>query len=297
MVDIKELIKKNLIYFIGIIIIAVLCINVLIIKPHATYAIAPQVLDPTTGLLYTRLLYGGLDPTGKLIWMFFDPLKTKAIAYNLIFFGLGLNSSILIWTIGSFLLYRWFKGGRTNISQAIWGIVFFMYSITFIGHIFRGLEVAGANENSTPMSFFLFRFGMILWAAGSLYGILRLLIEDKKLQIVAPIFVLSIGFIWFIYGLLIVGDIEYTMYGFLFAIWIPICFTISYIFLDYGQKSKYSGPKIIFLGYLGLTLTYMGWAPWHFSDVMYFYFVFYFLFLLSLVPILIGFILLSKESG
>ena len=68
------------------------------------------------------------------------------------------------------------------------------------------------------------------------------------------------------------------------------------IFYNYGKKSGYSGPKIIFLGYLGLTITYMGWAPWHFSDVLYFYFVWYFLFLVSLVPILIGFLMLAKES-
>ncbi|NVM01903.1 MAG: hypothetical protein HWN67_06185 [Candidatus Helarchaeota archaeon] len=293
--DIKELIRKNMLYFFGIIIIAILCIYVLIFKPHATYATAPRVLDPTYGFLPNRLVGGaGLDDIGKLIWALYDPYK--AAAYNLIFFGLGLDTTILLWIIGTYLLYRWYKGGRTNISQLVWGIVFFIYSITFIGHIFKGLGNSWANENAAPENFFLLRFGMIFWAAGSLYGILRLLIEDKKLRIIPSIFVMLLGFIWFSFGLFIVRDIEYMMYGFLFAIWIPICFSISYIFFNYGQKSGYSGPKIIFLGYLGLTITYMGWAPWHFSDVIYFYFFWYFLFLLSLVPILIGFMMLTKES-
>ena len=137
---------------------------------------------------------------------------------------------------------------------------------------------------------------MIIWAGASLYGILRILVEDKKKQILPAVGAMVIGFLWFAYGLFVVGDIEWMMYGFLFGIWVPICFTISYIFLVYGRKSNTTGPKILFLGYLGLTITYMAWAPWHFGDVVYFYFVWYFLFLLSLVPILIGFVLLARES-
>jgi hypothetical protein len=265
MSNIKELLKEHLIYFIGIIIIAILCVIVLIIKPHGS---APGILDPTIALQQ----------------------------YNLVTFGLGLDTTIILWIIGLFLLYRWNKGGRSNTSLLIWGLGFLIYSVTFVAHIFRGWGFAWANENSSPENFFLWRFGMILWAGGSLYGILRILTDDKKIQIIPPVVVISAGFTWFIYGLEIVRDIEWMMYGFLFGIWIPICFSISYIFLVYGRKSGTSGPKILFLGYLGLTITYMAWAPWHFGDVVYFYFVWYFLFLLSLIPILIGFILLARES-
>ena len=263
MVNIKESLIKHLGYFIGIGVIAVLCVIVLVVKPHAS---APDILDPTIGNFY-----------------------------NLVTFGLGLDSTVIIWIIGIFLLYRWNKGRRSNISLFIWGLVFFIYSITFIGHIFKGFGFSWASD-STPDAFFLWRFGMIIWAGGSLYGILRILSEDKKIQIIPSVAVIGIGFTWFSYGLFVVGDIEWMMYGFLFAIWIPICFSISYVFLVYGRKSNTTGPKILFLGYLGLTITYMGWAPWHFGDVIYFYFVWYFLFLLSLIPILIGFILLARES-
>ncbi|NHI91207.1 MAG: hypothetical protein EAX96_01805 [Candidatus Lokiarchaeota archaeon] len=263
-VDFKETFSKNLFYFIGIILIGILCILFLILQPHAP---APEILDPTKGNFY-----------------------------NLVTFGLGLDTTVLILTIASYLIYRWEVGGRSNTSLLIWGICFFFYSITFVAHIFRGLGFPLANENYSPFIFFLWRFGMILWAAGSLYGILRIFVENKRIQIILPMVVIGIGFAWFIYGLFIVADIEFMMYGFLFTIWIPICFSISYIFFMYGRKSGYTGPKLLFLGYLGLTITYMGWAPWHFADVIYFYFVWYFLFLLSLVPILIGFMLLSKES-
>ncbi|NVM55421.1 MAG: hypothetical protein HWN66_17070 [Candidatus Helarchaeota archaeon] len=267
--DIQKYLKDHLFYFIGIGIIAALCIVVLITKPHAA---APEILDPT-----------------------------KDNFYNMVTFGLGLDSTILIWTIGLFLLYRWNKGGRSNTSLMIWGLGFLIYSLTFIAHIFRGWGFTWADETLSPEIFFLWRFGMILWAGASLYGILRILVEDKKKQIIPSIVVIIAGFLWFIYGLFFANvpineRIETMMYGFLFTIWIPICFSISYIFLIYGRKSNTTGPKVLFLGYLGLTITYMAWAPWHFGDVVYFYFVWYFLFLLSLVPLLIGFILLSRES-
>ncbi len=265
MSQIKDKIRKDSLYFIGMGIIITLCVLVLLFRPHF---LAPDILNPTI--------------SGN--W------------YNLVTFGLGMDSTIIIFTIATFLIYRWYIGGRSNTSLLVWSISFFVYSITFIAHIFRGLGFFWANENVSPEIFFIYRLGMILWAGGSLYGILRILVDDKKLQIIPSIIIIVIGFLWFSYGLFIVRDIEFMMYGFLFIVWIPICFSISYIFLVYGRKSGNTGPKILFLGYLGLTITYMGWAPWHFSDVIYFYFVWYFLFLLSLVPILIGFIVLSKET-
>ena len=263
--DLKETLKSHLMYFIGIGIIIALCVIVLIVKPHAS---APDILDPTIGNFY-----------------------------NLVTFGLGLDTSIILWTIGGYLIYRWNKGARTNRSLLVWGLGFFVYSITFVAHIFRGWGFIWANENTSTELFFLWRFGMIIWAGASLYGILRILTEDLKKQLIPPLLAMAAGFIWFFYGLFIVGDIEWTMYGFLFAIWIPVCFSISYVFLTYGRKAELTSPKILFIGYVGLTITYMGWAPWHFGDVIYFYFVWYFLFLLSLIPILVGFVSLSKETS
>ena len=54
--------------------------------------------------------------------------------------------------------------------------------------------------------------------------------------------------------------------------------------------------KVISIGFLGLMITYMAWAPWHFADVIYIYFIWYSLFVLSLTPILFGFIIMSVEE-
>ncbi|MFW9900745.1 MAG: hypothetical protein ACFFDY_05590 [Candidatus Thorarchaeota archaeon] len=214
-------------------------------------------------------------------------------------FGLGLNSTILLWTIGGYLLLRWIRTKRKNTSLFIWSISFFIYSITFVAHIFRAFGFSNANENLSAFHFFAWRWGMPCFSAGILYGILLILTENKKLQQVPSISVLILGFLWLIIGLFIIpseNPIELTMYLFLHTIWIPICFTMSYIFAYYGYKAKEIGPKLVGLGFFVLMVSYHGWAPWHFQDVVYLYFIWYFLFLLSLTPILLGFVLMSVEE-
>jgi len=254
--------NRNIIYLIGLMLIAVLDIYILIVLPHGR-------------------------PFPLLQSSFF-------------LFGLGLNSTILIWVIALFLIYRWNKTGRKNKSLIYWGFSFLVYSITFIAHIFRALGVQNANENTSGIHFFFLRVGMIIWAAGILYGLLLIVIENKNYQKIPSLMTIGVGLLIFIIGLFIIpspNPIELTMYYFLFTIWIPICFTMAYIFFYIGIKGKQIGPKIVSIGFLGLMITYMTWAPWHYSDVIYIYFIWYFLFMLSLVPILIGFLVMSVESS
>ncbi|TFF94152.1 MAG: hypothetical protein EU544_04850 [Promethearchaeota archaeon] len=214
-------------------------------------------------------------------------------------FGLGLNTSILLWSIAGYLLFRWIKTDRKNDSLIAWSLSFFIYSLTFVAHIFRALGYAAWNENSSVFHFFAFRWVMIIWAAGIFYGVLKILTDDKRLYLVPSVAIIIIGFLWFFLGLFIIpseNPIEFTMYLFLFTIWIPICFTMAYIFFYYGYNTRQSGPKVISLGFLILMISYMQWAPWHFSDVIYIYFIWYFVFSLSLVPILLGFVIMTLEE-
>ncbi len=214
-------------------------------------------------------------------------------------FGLALNTVILLWSIGFFLLIRWIKTGMKNPSLIIWSISFFIYSITFIAHLFRALGFSAANENLSTFHFFMYRWSMIVWAAGLLYGLLKIITENKKYQIIPGLLTLILGFTWLILGLFVIpseNPIEFTMYLFLYTIWLPICFSMSYIFAFYGYKTKESGPKLLSVGFLGVMISYMAWAPWHFADVVYIYFIWYFIFLLSLTPILLGFFLMTVEE-
>ncbi|MCP4764496.1 MAG: hypothetical protein GY870_22160 [archaeon] len=212
-------------------------------------------------------------------------------------FGLGLNSSVLIWSISIFLFYRWNKTGRNNPSLIIWSISFLLYSLTFVAHIFRALGVTDANESLSPTHFFAFRWVMVVFAAGILFGVLKIVTDNKKLQIYPSIAIIIAGLSLFAVGLFVLElGIESTMFIFLFTIWSPICFSMSYLFLYFGVKTKKAGPKIISIGFFGVFLTYLAWAPYHYVAVIYLYFIFYFLFMLSLVPILIGFIVMSYEE-
>ena len=226
-------------------------------------------------------------------------IAIPALKTTFFLFGLALNTIILLWSIAGFLLYRWFKTGKINPSLLIWSISFFIYSITFIGHLFRALGFSIANENLSVFHFFIYRWGMIVWAAGILYGLLKILTENKTYQRFPSVLVLILGFVWLILGLFIIpskNPIEFTMYLFLHTIWIPVCFTMFYIFVYYGYKTKQNGPKLVAIGFLGVMISYYGWAPWHFSDLIYIYFIWYFIFLLSLTPILIGFVVMAIEE-
>lgn len=226
-------------------------------------------------------------------------ISIPALEMTFFLFGLALNTIILLWSIAGFLLYRWFKTGKKNPSLIIWSISFFIYSITFLAHLFRALGYSIANENLSVFHFFMYRWGMIVWAAGILYGLLKILTENKTYQQIPSIIILIMGFTWLILGLFIIpskNPIEFTMYLFLHTIWIPVCFTMFYIFAYYGYKTKQNGPKFVALGFFGVMISYHGWAPWHFSDLVYLYFIWYFIFLLSLTPILIGFIVMAVEE-
>ncbi len=254
--------KSHLLYIAGLIILSIISVYVLIVLPHGVPV--PQLQE------------------------------------HFYLLGLGLNSTILLWTISGYLLLRWIRTNKKNKSLLIWSISFLVYSITFVAHIFRAIGFPIANENLSVFHFFLWRWGMPCFSAGILYGILEILTDNKKLQQIPSISVLILGFLWLILGLFIIPSedpIEVTMYLFLYTIWIPVCFTMAYIFTFYGYKAKEIGPKLVGLGFFILMISYHGWAPWHFEEVYYLYYLWYFLFLLSLTPILLGFVLMSFEES
>jgi len=253
--------KIHIVYFLGLVIIGIISTYVLLILPRG--------------------------------------VSIPALEKTFFLFGLALNTIVLLWWIAGFLLYRWIKTGKRNPSLVIWSVSFFIYSITFVAHLFRALGYNVANENLSVYHFLMYRWGMIVWAAGILYGLLKILTENKKYQLIPSAISLILGFTWLLLGLFVIpfkDPIEGTMYLFLNTIWIPVCFTMSYIFAYYGYKTKQDGPKLVALGFFGVMISYYGWAPWHFSDLIYIYFIWYFIFLLSLTPILIGFIVMAVEE-
>jgi hypothetical protein len=252
-------IRQNLIYTLTMVGLLLLCVYVLIYRPHLS----------------------GIE----------------ALKSTFFLFGLSLDTAILLWAIGGFLMYRWFSTGMKSLSTISWSLSWLAYSIVFIGLCFQALGFAWANSND-PVIFFWWRNVMIVWTAGMWFGISTILFQEiKMIRYGLTGLILLASYLWFSYGLLILGDIEYTMYGFLYAVWIPICFTIAYAFYLHGSKTGLTSPKFLTIGFIFLAITYMAWAPWHFPDVSYIYFIWFFLFEVSLVPILIGFILIPVERA
>jgi hypothetical protein len=207
-------------------------------------------------------------------------------------FGLSLLSVVLLLWISGFLYRRWIITGRKNKTTRLWAIGFALFSVIFIGLIFQSFGVSWANMN-VPIIFFIFRQFMILALIPIYLGIVRIVTESKFFRLYLPSFMFLVSYIWFIYGLFILKNIEVTMYGFLLFAFVPITFLIAYFFFEFGQRENIFAMKLISFGFAFMGLTYIGWAPWHGN---YFYYIMFFLFVLSLVIILMGFVYLSLSK-
>lgn len=203
-------------------------------------------------------------------------------------FGLSLQAVFLLIGTGAVILYNWFR--NPYLPLKVWSISFFVYSLTFFGLLLTSL---GITSEKIPLVFFLFRNSMIIWAAGMIYGLATHLGFEKRLKRVVTALVLVCGYLWFMWGLLVVSNIEYTMYGFLYFIFIPICVYLSWAFCRAARATGFTSFRYVCLGMIGLAITYAAWAPWHLN---YIYAVWFFLFNLSLVPIFAGFVGLFQES-
>ncbi|MFC1666182.1 hypothetical protein ACFLZF_00505, partial [Nanoarchaeota archaeon] len=206
----------------------------------------------------------------------------KVLEKSYVLFGLSLNTVILLFAISFVLLSRYMDGG--DKTTLVWGLSFLISSITFIALALRSLGFSWANE-STPFLFFIYRNVMILWVAGIYYGLSLVMVKSKKLQIIPSFIILIVGYLWFIYGLFFIKDIEYTMYGFLYFLFIPLCISLSYLFYKQGKREQAKSMKFISLGFLITGLMYMTWAPWHNN---FFYYNCFFIYTLGLVFIFVG---------
>jgi hypothetical protein len=209
-------------------------------------------------------------------------------------FSLGLQATVFIYMNGIYLMNRWRITGKSNKSTFYWGIAFLIYGILFIGVMFQALGYSWANMNQ-PVYFFIFRQFMIIWAALMYYGMATIIIQSKKYQIIPTIAILVFGYIIFYLGLFVFNSVEFTMYIFLYTIWTPICLILAYMFYLYGKAYNIVSPKISTLGFVLCAITYCFWAPFHFSTVVYIYYIWFSIFNISLAIIFIGFILLPYE--
>ncbi len=229
-------------------------------------------------------------------------IEIPQLSTSYILFGPALSAFILLVAIGGYLVYRYLikpPPRKESLYQLIWGVSFLIYSITFVGMCLQSLGFDLANMDE-PFIFFLWRNPMILWVTGMLIGTMMLFTENKKFIYIPALIVFLAGEVWFFLQLVLIADanaIEQTMYGFLFGEFIPVSILIAYLFYTYGRNLKLSSAWVLAIGFSLLSLTYAAWAPWHFSDLIYIYFIWFDLFLVSLAFILAGFFALPKETA
>ncbi|MHA1995137.1 MAG: hypothetical protein ACW97Z_11390 [Candidatus Hodarchaeales archaeon] len=212
-------------------------------------------------------------------------------------FGASLSGFILILSIGGYLLYRYFTKAKPLEQapfQLIWGLSFIIYSVTLLGLLCQawGFDFA---DMSDPLIFLIWRTPMILWVAGMWIGVTRLLTDKVRLIYYTAFLIVILGEIWFIFGLLLLGEIEITMYGFLYWEFVPMTFIIAALWYNYAKGTELHSPKVIAAGFTLFGIAYLAWAPWHFEELRYIWFVWFNIYLVSLAFLLTGFYALPKE--
>ncbi len=214
-------------------------------------------------------------------------------------FGPSFTALILLLIIGGYLIYRNYlkplqlKGDVSH--QVIWGISFLIYAITFLGLCLEALGFP-FTDMSDPAIFFAWRTPMIIFVCGVWTGTSQLFTDNKKIIYSIALLIILLGESWLFIGLIILKNIEQTMYGFLYWGFIPMTFILAYLWYRYGKGSTLSSPNVLALGFFLLGLVYAVWAPWHFEDLKYIYYTLFNIYNLALTIILVGFYALPKET-
>ncbi|MFW9904129.1 MAG: hypothetical protein ACFFFH_07350 [Candidatus Thorarchaeota archaeon] len=212
-------------------------------------------------------------------------------------FGTSLTGFILILILSSYLLFRYFSKARPLEQapfQLIWGSSFLIYSITLLGLLLQALGFEFADMTD-PLIFLIWRTPMIIWVAGMWIGVTKLYTDNPKYTYLAALVIFLLGELWFLIGLVFLGDIELTMYGFLYWEFVPMAFILAILWYNYGKGAKLNSPKIIAAGFTLFGLTYLAWAPWHFEELQYIWHIWFNIYLVSLAILLTGFYALPKE--
>jgi len=202
--------------------------------------------------------------------------------------GISVTAAFFLLSSAAYCLLQWWRTGMQWC--AVWGASFFLYSLVFIGVVFNAFNIVNTH---LPNTFFLFRQVMILWAVGMFYGLVSLRTDHPVVRYWIPSIVLAAGYAWFGYGLFSIGDIQFTMYGFLSFLFIPITITLGYLFFRYSSRIKGAGMRWLSGGMFLMGTVYMVWAPMHQSVGYIFGF---FLFNIALALIFVGITHLPYEK-
>ena len=204
---------------------------------------------------------------------------------NFIQFGLSIIAFFLLLTISVHLL--------NNDYQLVWGLSFLIYSITFVG---LSLEALGYADMSNPIVFLFWRLPMIVFVSGMWIGVSKLFRENKEVVYLPALLILVLGISWFFFGLVVLSNIELTIYGFLYGLFVPMTIILAYVWSRFNRDTTFSSPWLVALGFLLIGIVYSLWIPWQVENLSPIYYIVFTLFNVALFLILRGFRTFSKEN-
>ena len=216
-----------------------------------------------------------------------------AVSKSPALFVLSLQAFLLLLASAVVLYNTWLQGNRKNEAHVFWAVGFALFSALFMGLMLDAMGIRLADMH-IPSVFFMWRQLMIISLALLYYGISKVVFKKNILSKLPTALIVIAGYAIFVYGLLLgPKDIEWTMYGFLTLVFVPVSLLISYLFYIYWRETRMKSPGYLSLGFMGVAITYMAWAPWHTTK---FYFVWFGLFVLSLVPLLVGIVMIRERT-
>lgn len=215
-----------------------------------------------------------------------DALLVPELNILTIQLGLSLSAFLLLVAIGLYLL--------SNGYKTIWGVSFLLYAFSFLGFCLKIINFPFTDIND-PLIFHLWLLPLIFFTSGVWIGINPLFLEDTKATYLPALFILLLGEGWFLTGLFILDNITLTLFGFLYGLFIPVVLLFSYIWFRFGKNSVSLSPWLLSLGFLLLAVITFFWSPWLIGDLDQLYSMLFALFNISLVVILSGFLILTKD--
>ncbi|MFW9993465.1 MAG: hypothetical protein ACFFD4_15580, partial [Candidatus Odinarchaeota archaeon] len=205
---------------------------------------------------------------------------------SIIQLSLSASAFILLAFTGYFLL--------SNGIRPIWGASFLIYSVSFLGLC---LSVAGFGftDINDPLVFQFWLLPVVFFISGMWIGTNSLFTENKRLIYLPAILVLVLGESWFLFGLIVLRNVEMTAFGFSYGLFIPLLASFAYTWYRFGKDSNTVSPWFLALGFLSMGLTHALWNPWLYEFLGQLYSALFTLYIVSLVLILGGFLNLTRD--
>lgn len=190
-----------------------------------------------------------------------------------VFIVIAITETVLKLLIGLFLIYRWKASGRKNKPFLIFGIAYLLIIITAFGHLFHGMGVINRNN---PHTFFYFYQFFIWWTTGILYGTLFFYTDNPRIQIIPPLTIFVLAYIWSLILFIGYNNIKLGMNGLTYFFLVPTQILIAYAFYQYSLVHKGIYGKAIFVSSAIQILVFLNWAP-SFSTNLWFIVIFTFI--------------------